>query len=354
MNINGSLREARQKECSNMINYIFWEITHRCNQRCRVCHLYGEHNHTKLHKELSYEQNIGIIDKLYDYFGGRVPRIKFSGGEPFMRSDFCDILAYLEKLDIPYGIMSNFSVIRSEQIERFAAMHPMFLNISLDGTSEIHDSLRKCTGACDKTLATLEKYLSAKQSDVSIELNCVIHPENLGCYRYIIDTAGSFGVAATFQHVNFLSKKEETAQAVYDCAVLGIKDFKHYVNNSNVFENSPDVDILYDTIREIQDYAKVKKVKVKIKPEITDKQALYRYYLDRPGATLKHCLEVGNMFLIQPDGTVCACFECYSIGNITKSNLREILENSHSIGLIRKLQSADDNPVCKRCCKGQF
>lgn len=133
-----------------MINYILWEITHRCNQRCRVCHLYGEHNHTKLHKELSYEQNIGIIDKLYDYFGGRVPRIKFSGSEPFMRSDFCDILAYLEKLDIPYGIMSNFSVIRSEQIERFAAMHQMFLNISLDGTSEIHDSLRKCTGACDK------------------------------------------------------------------------------------------------------------------------------------------------------------------------------------------------------------
>lgn len=49
------------------------------------CHLYGEHNHTKLHKELSYEQNIGIIDKLYDYFGGRVPRIKFSGGEPFIK-----------------------------------------------------------------------------------------------------------------------------------------------------------------------------------------------------------------------------------------------------------------------------
>ena len=85
MNINGSLREARQKECSNMNNYIFWEITHRCNQRCRVCHLYGEHNRTKLHKELSYEQNIGIIDKLYDYFGGRVLRIKFSGGEPFIK-----------------------------------------------------------------------------------------------------------------------------------------------------------------------------------------------------------------------------------------------------------------------------
>lgn len=181
-----------------------------------------------------------------------------------------------------------------------------------------------------------------------------MHPENLGCYRYIIDTAGSFGVAATFQHVNFLSKKEENAQAVYDCAVLGIKNFKHYVNNSNVFKSSSDVDMLYDTIREIRDYAKVRKVKVKIKPEITDKQALYRYYLDVPGATLKRCLEVGNMFLIQPDGTVCACFECYSIGNLTKSSLREILENSHSIDLFQKLQSADDNPICKRCCKGQF
>ena len=148
--------------------------------------------------------------------------------------------------------------------------------------------------------------------------------------------------------------KNLTAQAVYDCAVLGIKNFKHYVNNSNVFKSSSDVDMLYDTIREIRDYAKVRKVKVKIKPEITDKQALYRYYLDVPGATLKRCLEVGNMFLIQPDGTVCACFECYSIGNLTKSSLREILENSHSIDLFQKLQSADDNPICKRCCKGQF
>ncbi|MBO4864013.1 MAG: radical SAM protein [Eubacterium sp.] len=337
-----------------MINYIFWEITHRCNQRCRVCHLYGEQNHTQLHKELSYKQNICIIDKLYDYFDGKVPRVKISGGEPFMRSDFCDILEYFEKLDIPYGIMSNFSVISDEQIERFATMHPLFLNISLDGTAGIHDSLRKCPGACNKSLAALDKYLSAKQSDVSIELNCVMHPENLECYRFIIDTAAEFGVAATFQHVNFLSQKEEATQAEYDSKVLGIKEFKHYVNNKNVFDNRNDIDWLYDTIREIQDYAKIRKVKVKIKPEITDKQALYRYYLDEPGVILKRCLEVGNMFLIQPDGTVCACFECYSIGNLTQSNLKEIIENSRSTGLIEKLQNVDLNPVCKRCCKGQF
>ena len=135
-------------------------------------------------------------------------------------------------------------------------------------------------------------------------------------------------MAATFQHVNFLSKKEETAQAVYDRAVLDIKEFKHYVNNSNVFENSHDVDMLYDTIREIQDYAKARKVKIKFKPGITDKQALYRYYLDGPGVTLKRCLEVGNMFLIQPDGTVCACFECYSIGDLTESSLQEMLQGA--------------------------
>ena len=219
-----------------MIKYIFWEITHRCNQRCGVCHLYGEESHTELCEELSLEQNIMIIDKINKYFKGNVPRVKISGGEPFLRKDLCYILQYLEKLEIPYGVMSNFSAISTKQIDKFAELHPKFLNVSLDGPEFIHDKIRKCEGGYIKTLTALKRYLSLKKSEVSIELNCVMQLENLNYYAHIIDVAEELKVAVTFQHVNFLSRGEEKIQREYDNSILGLNHYRHYINNKNPFE----------------------------------------------------------------------------------------------------------------------
>lgn len=44
-----------------MLNYIFWEITHRCNQRCRICPLYGVNNESELCDELATEENMTIL-----------------------------------------------------------------------------------------------------------------------------------------------------------------------------------------------------------------------------------------------------------------------------------------------------
>lgn len=60
------------------------------------------------------------------------------------------------------------------------------------------------------------------------------------------------------------------------------------------------------------------------------------------------------MFLIQPNGDVNACFESYKIGNLLSEDLCQILNKETTRKLINDLQKADENPICKRCCKGDF
>ena len=65
---------------------IFWDITEECNAKCIHCFTNaGE----KASDELSTEQVMSVIDLLVHY---GIMNVAFSGGEPFIRSDFMKIL----------------------------------------------------------------------------------------------------------------------------------------------------------------------------------------------------------------------------------------------------------------------
>lgn len=112
-----------------MLKYIFWEITHRCNQRCRVCPLYGLKNGSGLCNELTTEENMIIIDKIAHYFPEAPPKIKISGGEPMMRKDIFLLLLYLENLGIPYGLITNFSLMNKESLDSLLELHSSISHI---------------------------------------------------------------------------------------------------------------------------------------------------------------------------------------------------------------------------------
>ena len=70
---------------------ILWEITSKCNLKCRHCLYYTES--PQIVTDLSYKQICEIVDKISE--DGRIKEIWISGGEPLVRKDIYKIINYM-------------------------------------------------------------------------------------------------------------------------------------------------------------------------------------------------------------------------------------------------------------------
>jgi MoaA/NifB/PqqE/SkfB family radical SAM enzyme len=122
----------RSKFGSNRIPlFVSWIITNRCNYHCAYCNPpQGDSG------ELSTREVLGVVGELAQQ-GAR--KISFTGGEPLLRNDLGEILAYCRARGMVTSVNSNGSLVPG----RIRDLRPVdVINISLDGPEEIHDSVR--------------------------------------------------------------------------------------------------------------------------------------------------------------------------------------------------------------------
>lgn len=133
---------------------ISWEITGRCNYKCIHCRM---DNYTSY----DYTQELTIIEienELIELKKCGIQQINFSGGEPFSRNDFVDILHIASNLGFQIGITTNGSYIDKRMAITLREIKKIdLIQISLDGiNSETHDFIRGVPGAFDKSIAAIK------------------------------------------------------------------------------------------------------------------------------------------------------------------------------------------------------
>ncbi len=165
--------------------FVGWALTERCNLRCRYCHVWEK----KPAAELDTGQVTGIIRDLHEQ-GVRV--IKFSGGEPLLRKDLGDIVAFSRSLGIHTSISTNGTLFPSRIGE---LKHLAGLGTSLDGPEDVHDAIRG-TGTYRATLAAME---AALQERIPVKLTTVLSSANLDCWDHVLEVAERFDAQVTFQ-----------------------------------------------------------------------------------------------------------------------------------------------------------
>ena len=113
-------------------------ITNRCNLHCRYCAVSGTKNAPG---DLPLAQWRSVIDELARI---KVFQIVISGGEPFLRDDFDDILGHLTQYPIRIAINTNGTVIREDILALLAHTGRLnYIQVSLDGPdASVHDRLR--------------------------------------------------------------------------------------------------------------------------------------------------------------------------------------------------------------------
>jgi radical SAM protein with 4Fe4S-binding SPASM domain len=125
-----------------------WHITERCNFRCAHCY-----QDTYNGGELPFQDLLVILTQFTDLLdrwdrrtgSSRVrAHINVTGGEPFIRPDFLDLLAaFAEKRDrLTFGILTNGSLIDADLARRLRGLGPAYVQVSVEGTEETNDRIR--------------------------------------------------------------------------------------------------------------------------------------------------------------------------------------------------------------------
>jgi MoaA/NifB/PqqE/SkfB family radical SAM enzyme len=154
-----------------------FSVTNRCNSRCKTCHIYQ-----KKSEELGLDEWKQVFQSL-----GKAPFwTTFSGGEPFLRSDFSDLVCSLYDecrpsiINIPTnGLLSDRIPAVVKQITDYCQRAQIIINVSMDAIGETHDAIRGVPGNFEKAMHTLKGLKRLTAPNLAVGIHTVISKFNV-------------------------------------------------------------------------------------------------------------------------------------------------------------------------------
>jgi radical SAM protein with 4Fe4S-binding SPASM domain len=149
---------------------VVWAVTKACNLRC--VHCYASANADPDPDELTNAEARAMLEDLARF---RVPAVLFSGGEPLVRPDVPELMAYAKSLGLTVTLSTNGLLIDEAMADRLAEIGVKYVGISLDGMRPKHDKLRGLNGAFDGTLAAIDR---CRDRDIKVSVRFTVHALN--------------------------------------------------------------------------------------------------------------------------------------------------------------------------------
>lgn len=138
---------------------IRWFLTDACNLRCRQCNI--ANFKSKGENDIKDEDVYRIVDDLAaNYAQG----IQFLGGEPLLREDFPDILAYCKQRGLEVWLITNGFFVDEGMADRLVRNGLDLVMVSVDGTtSSSHDRTRGHKGSHARATAAVRNFDDARK-----------------------------------------------------------------------------------------------------------------------------------------------------------------------------------------------
>jgi radical SAM protein with 4Fe4S-binding SPASM domain len=163
---------SRGMGCIGFPAHPVWEMTTACNLRCIHCHTSGGKPSPD---ELTTEEAKRLLSQL-----ARVPEFRmmaFTGGEPLVRGDLFELLAYSRALGFTNTMATNATLIDDDVARRLRRCGVVIAAVSLDGLdAETHDFVRGVPGAFEKALAGMR---ALRRAGILLHINITAMEYNL-------------------------------------------------------------------------------------------------------------------------------------------------------------------------------
>ena len=153
---------------------IAWEITRACAYACVHCRADAQPQRDP--RELTTAEAKKLIEQLAAF--GNNPILIFTGGDPLMRPDVFELIAYATQQGLRCSLTPTATALPTqERLEKARAAGIRRVALSLDAPSrEVHDQFRQVPGSWQRTMDTLHR---AHDVGLSVQVNTTVAKHNI-------------------------------------------------------------------------------------------------------------------------------------------------------------------------------
>ena len=294
---------------------VSWNVTNACNMYCDHC--YREAG-CKAEEELSTAEAKTLLEQIAR---ANFKIMIFSGGEPLMRPDIVELVAYAKKLGLRPVFGTNGTLITLEMAQKLKEAGAMGMGISLDSMDAAkHNEFRKFPNAW-------EGAVQGMRNCRAVGLPFQIHTTVMDWNSHEIEAITDFAVAegAVAHHFFFLvpTGRAKTIEA----ESLRAEEYE-------------------DTLTRIM--KKQQEVDIELKPTCAPQ---FLRIADQMGIKTRFrrgCLAGTAYFIISPRGKVQPCaYLNMELGDVRKTPFDEIWKNSEVLNKLRTLEYSGGCGTCK-------
>ncbi len=165
------------------------KLTYNCNLRCKMCPFWKRPS-----QDSSIEREKAILRQIYD---SGVCAVAFEGGEPLLRKDLAEILAFSRSLPLHTSLITNGTLLTS-RIDEIAPYINGAIYVSLDGLEKTHDAIRGVSGCFREAV----RGIMSCRGKVPVTINTTIMAENIHEIEDLVKLANELntGISVALAH----------------------------------------------------------------------------------------------------------------------------------------------------------
>jgi radical SAM protein with 4Fe4S-binding SPASM domain len=166
----------------SQIGAIDFELTERCNNNCIHCYINQPENDISIQQqEISTKQVKNLLLELSTL---GCLEVRFTGGEPLLRSDFEEIYIYTRKLGMKVRLFTNARLITQNLIDLFLRIPPLLeIEVTVYGmTNKSYDAVTRVHGSF---IEFWNGVSLLKDNKIPFIVKSVALPQNKHDYEYL-------------------------------------------------------------------------------------------------------------------------------------------------------------------------
>lgn len=328
---------------------VVWNITAKCNLRCKHCYEDAGVLSKGLPSELTREEKIKLMEEICKT---NIPTFAFAGGEPLMDESFWELAKIGKEAGLYMSINTNGTLITEKVAEKLKEIGFAYYGVSLDGsTPEVHDNFRGVKGSFERALNGIKNLIKVGEAD-KVCISFTVSRENAIMKNEI---------------PNMIRLRDELGirkVVLYNYIPCGRADFS---NDLTCEEREELFEIFY------QDLQKGKESLLSTAPQFgryckqkyesgCGEYTVFGHFTSGNIEKLKNLVELiggcgaGRAYIaIQPDGSITPCVFIPNVyiggmkknGEIKKEHLIEVWEKSEVLNIIRDRRNHPERYGCK-------